>query len=172
MDARRLACLERIGIPVWVPRDTPPPPPAAVADVPVEAKPAPATEPVSATPSNTLVLGPGDASQLCICPGPEAAATPIAGDLARCLPAAPVWAWPGEGTGAMTAEAAVDERLFTEVVLFGDAAANALPGGVEADRLGKARVIRLPDLETLRRDPAARQLAWRTLVVEGLVRGR
>ena len=149
MDAQRLEYLDRLGIPVWVPR--------AGNDAETTVEP---TEP-SAT-HDRLVMGPGEGAQLWLCAGEDVPATRLAADLARCLHEAPVWAWPGDAEGAVSLEAAVDARLFTAIVVLGEA-----PAGV-GERIGSARVVTLPSLAALQRDAGARREAWRTLAANGL----
>jgi hypothetical protein len=96
IESRRRAYLDAIGLDVWSLR---PPEPEF----------------------NRLLFQPGTGGTLLICDTPDATATRIAGDIARALGGEVVWAWPDpEGNPqSLTLEQAVDQYLFTRVVLFG-----------------------------------------------------
>jgi hypothetical protein len=114
-------------------------------------------------------LGPGKGSCLYLCgPGDDEAA-PLASDLARVPDDVPVWAKLSDGNGGTLLEAAIAERLFTQVVVFGEAAARLVFGDEIPDACGPARVTVVDDLSRLSRDPGARRACWAALKTAGVV---
>ena len=103
--AHRNEYLEAMGIDVWVRRDQPSSTIISEADSLVDRK---------------LAVGPGSGSTLLICSNSSETATPIATDIARLLDSEPVWAWPesDESKGQASLGQAINERLFTHVLLF------------------------------------------------------
>ena len=112
-------------------------------------------------------IGPGAGGTLLLCDGREQAASALASDIARCLVEVPIWGWcvdPGPGdarTPAFTLESAIEERLFTRVLLFSDIAP------AQADVIGSARIIRAPSLQQLANNPQAKRALWSQLVEHG-----
>jgi len=149
MDELRRQYLERMGIPVWISR------------------PQPAAEDAGHT---SLALGPGNGSSLFLCESREAAAGRLAADLARIPARPPVWAWPvAEGAeDGLTLAAAVNDRLFTAVVVFGEDLGRRLLGGPPPEMLGPARVLVVESLEQLAASPVARRDCWRAMVSGGI----
>ncbi len=96
IESRRRAYLDAIGLDVWSIRPQKP-------------------------ELDRLLLQPGDGSTLLICETPDETATRLAGDIARALAGEVVWAWPDrEGKPqSLSIEQAVDQYLFTRVILFG-----------------------------------------------------
>jgi hypothetical protein len=184
----REAYLDALGITVWARREPPqatPEPvtspvegavqaagPEAVAQGPVTppVQPAPARKSPgkAAAKALGLLLGPGQGSCLFLCGSEDETASPLAADLARTLSGAPVWAKTAIAGDGVALEAAVDERLFTSVVIFGQAQALLALGGAAPERCGAARVIVVPELKRLASDPAARRSCWQALKSLGI----
>lgn len=99
-------------------------------------------------------------------------ASPLASDLARVLDGAPVWAKTAIAGGGVSLETAVQERLFTAVVIFGQAQAMLALGGAAPERCGAAQVVVVPELQRLAADPAARRHCWQTFKSLGLTGDR
>jgi hypothetical protein len=161
--------LRALGIDVWVLRRPPESGgPAAESDAESSLGDRPTDEPRGASP---WVIGPGNGSLLLLCGSPEEAASPLATDIARCLNGEPVWGWPAPGRGAegVPLEAAIRERLFTGVLVFGGAARENTPAVS-----GSARLLRVPAIFDLARDPHARRALWARLRATGwcAARGR
>lgn len=126
-----------------------------------------------------VIAGPGKGACLYLCGAGDDTEGALASDLARVLPEAPVWATLDEGGSADGAtdgaspirgeplEALIAERLFTHVVVFGDAQANLVFGGAAPDRCGPARVTVVPDLGRLANDGRARRHCWFALKSSG-----
>ena len=96
IESRRRAYLDAIGLDVWSIRPPKPEP-------------------------DRLVLQPGAGGTLLICETPDATATRLAGDIARALAGEVVWAWPDQegNPQSLSIDQAVDQCLFTRVILFG-----------------------------------------------------
>ncbi len=91
-------------------------------------------------------LGPGTGSCLFLCGPADDEAAPLASDLARVPADAPVWAKLTDGDEGALLEGAIAERLFTQVVVFGEAAARLVFGDDIPDACGPARVTVVDDL--------------------------
>lgn len=125
-ELRRRAYLDAMGFDVW---SVKPPAPAC----------------------NRLVLQPGDGDTLLVCAQPENTAGRFAGDLARVLDGQVVWAWPDPEGGAAnpTLEEAVQQHLFTRVVLFGEEMGRRVAEGEIPLAVCSAQILvteHLPDL--------------------------
>ncbi len=170
----RLAYLDALGIPAYVPRTAP-------ASTPVESAPSdaitknplpeatktPVADPVDVHAA--VVLGPGRGSCLFLA-GPEAdEASPLASDLSRILPAPPVWGQLAGSEGGQRLELVIAERLFTHVVVFGEAAARLVFGGSIPETCGPARVTVVDDFSRLATDPGARKSCWVAMKAAGVV---
>jgi hypothetical protein len=145
-EARRLAYLEALEIPVWLQRG--------------QAQPA--------SPKG-LRLGPGSSGLLLVCASQEQPASALANDIVRVLPETPVWAWPELNGGGQPIAAVVEEHLFTTVLLFGEALAEQVLGQAVPERLAQARLLPVPALGNLGEDATVRRQFWRTLCQQGLV---
>lgn len=161
--------LKALGIDVWVPRTT------AEQDIEYPSRDLPSTEenelepglacsaPVTDAPSE-LVIGPGSSNTLLVCGGPDEAATALAADIARCLDCEPVWSWPAqrETDQGIPLEQAIEEGLFTRVVVFG---ANLRQSDQELDSpvIRSARMILADSIPVLIRDGSARRALWQQL---------
>ncbi len=131
---------------------------------------APDVQHANASNALGLSLGPGQGSCLFLCGSEDETASPLASDLARLPGGAPVWAKTaisGEGVALGTA---VEERLFTAVVIFGQAQALLALGGTAPEQCGAARVVVVPELKRLAADPAARKICWEAFKSLGLGR--
>ena len=120
----------------------------------------------------SLEIGPGSGFTLLLCSRPEDAAMPLASDIARCLDEAPVWGWlsqsPGGQGGAetgFTLERAINERLFTRVLLFCSDSMASQAG--KAEVLGSARILYAPSLAELARHAEHKRRLWTQLVTNG-----
>ena len=170
MAERQAAYLEAMGIPVFVPKD-------AVAETEVEAVVETEVEVAVETEAGPaevtgLRLGPGSGRFLLLCAGVEETAGKLAADIARVFPEQPVWAWPAaEGSGRGVDEV-VDEHLFTDMIVFGEAPAQVAFGGAAPGMTGSARVLLAPGMVELAADAAARKTLWLALCARGLVPGR
>ncbi len=142
MNELRRQYLEALDIPVWLPRDR---------------------DPSDSVPPRGIRLGPGNGGSLFVCTGQQTSSTRLAADIARVLPDAPVWAWPGGDEGCMDVEAAVQERLFTAIVVFGDELAAQLFGASVPGHLGSARLIVAPSLSAMAESGGLRRDCWRLL---------
>ena len=154
MDDRRLAYLEAMGIDVWRPRSA-------------------RDEGSAASPGGALVqLGQGEGDILCIGPTRDASRRKLSVDISRAMRTVPVWSWPaaGPGSGAdcLSLEAAVTERLLTQILVFGDALAANLFGAVVPHVIGTARVHIVPDLDSLDGDREAKRKLWNLMCEQGI----
>lgn len=152
MDARRLAYLEAMEIPVWVSR-------GAADDAPEVA-------------ALSLHLGPGSSGLLLVCASQEIPASALAHDIVRILPETPVWAWPSADVGGAELPRAVEERLFTSILVFGGALAEQVCGHAAPERIGPARLMVTDDFRTLAERPESRRSLWQMLCSRSLVRAR
>ena len=140
IEAQRRAYLEAMDISVWL------------------QKPA-------AADRNRLIIGPGSGGTLLVCSQAEESATPLASDICRYLGGQPAWAWPDlvESAQSLTLENAIDEFLFTRVLLFGQSLASRLFSGQIEKIPGSASVVVVPDLDELVVSAEARRNLWRQL---------
>jgi len=116
-----------------------------------------------------LALGPGQGSTLLVCPSPQHTSSRLAGDIARILGGDPVWAWPDpEGSPEMPSlEQAVEDRLFTQVVVFGEKAAARVFGKRVPDHVVSSAVLVAADLDELATRGTAKQALWSFLRQNG-----
>lgn len=164
--ARQIQYLRAMGIDVWVPRSRV----DAAARAGTSAEP-PATSDSPSGAAAGFTLGPGSGSLLLLCDSAQQASLPIAADIARCLDGAPVWGWPARDAGGVPLEAAVRERLFTGVLVFGTLA-EAGAAGALLQVCASARIVRTQSLPDLARDPDERRALWSTLSATGWVAPR
>ena len=147
-DVNQRAYLEAMGIPVWVPKEH------------VN------RENVDQTPefvSPVLKLGPGAGDVLLVCGKVDEPAQHIAADIARSLKAEPVWAWPDADAAGSDIETAVNEHLFTTLIVFGKSLLNQLFDGSAPESLGSARILAVPGMATLCTSSTARQALWKLI---------
>jgi hypothetical protein len=140
IESRRQAYLEAMDINVWL------------------SKP-------EAADQDRLVIGPGSGSTLLLCHAADESATRLAADISRFLADGPVWAWPDpEGRRQYPSlENAIDEFLFTRVVVFGQILAGKLFNGQVPQTLASARIVEVGGLNVLQASPNARRELWRKL---------
>lgn len=140
IESQRRAYLEAMDINVWL------------------GKPAPVAQ-------DRLVIGPGSGSTLLLCHAADESATRLAADISRFLADGPVWAWPDpEGSQQYpTLEQAIDNFLFTRVVVFGQTLAEQLFSSQAPVTLGSASIVVASGLSVLQGSANARLELWRKL---------
>ena len=190
--ARREAYLEALGLTDWVRRGVgetvdPSPDVAPPVETPSErattaqvtsaqatsTQPAtPPAAPPEASPQVAragVVIGPGQGSCLYLCSAEDDQSAPLASDLARVLGNPPVWGKVARGDGGQPLELLIAERLLSQVVIFGEAAAQLVFGGAAPATCGPARVTVVDDLRRLGNDAGARRSCWSALKASGVV---
>ena len=155
-DAHQLAYLKALGIPVWVRRGD-----SGQAD-----------QMSDQWAVSTLKLGPGSSSILLVCSNTNEPAGQLASDIARAFSGEPVWAWPAGGEDVHSVESAVNEQLFTTVVVFGQALAWQVFGKQVPEMIGPARILVVPGMNDLTTCPAERRRLWQTMCSRRLVASR
>lgn len=141
IDARRQAYLEAMGVDVWVAK-----PPRPERD--------------------RLLLGGGEGSTLLVCSSAPDSTSLLAGDIARALGNDPVWSWPdvqGDPAG-VRARDAVEQRLFTQLIVFGTALSERLLGDDVPGVLGSAAVHVCPGLDEVAVRGTAKKHLWQLLL--------
>ncbi|MEM1411130.1 MAG: hypothetical protein AAGH19_02145 [Pseudomonadota bacterium] len=116
-----------------------------------------------------ITLGPGKGSCLFLCAPGDDESSALASDLARVLGEPPVWAHLASDQSGQPLELAIAERLFTQVVVFGEAAARLVFDGAPPPTCGPARVTVVDALTRLGRDAGARRSCWMAFKAAGLV---
>ena len=185
IEARQLAYLEAMDIPVWVLRQQASPAPVGHAQSPpqvqeVIAKPAAVeavtADPVAAEPAGAdqvrspgLKLSPGAGGVMLVCARDSDSASKKSNDITRALGKMPVWAWPAADEQALSAADAVEENLFTCVAIFGEALGHLLFGDEIPSSLGSARLVLLPAMSELTNSAAARRELWSVLCRSGMI---
>lgn len=152
MNGRHAAYLEAMDIPVWVRKEL--------------------AGAVRRNAASALHLGPGSGPLMLLCREAADTAGRLAADITRVLAHPPVWAWPAPDGAGPSVEAAVNEHLFTCLVVFGAETARAAFGRSAPDTVGPARVLVAPGLEELAGDPAERMRFWNALCSARLVKDR
>lgn len=148
IETQRRAYLEAMDIHVWVQK-------SATGDSP------------------RLSIGPGSGSTLLICRDAGERSVAIAADICRFLGGDPVWAWPDSEQDPQnpSVKQAVDQQLFTRVVIFGVKLAERMfTAGVPAV-LSSARILISADLDELALSGVARKALWTKLSDSSLVSG-
>jgi len=145
IESRRRAYLDAMGLDVWALKPPPPQP-------------------------DRLVFQPGDGDTLLLCQEPDETANRIAGDIARALGHAVVWAWPEPAGTAQSAslEQAIGQHLFTRVIVFGHALAGRVFKGNAPPVMGSARILVTQSLDQLAVRGSAKQAFWEQLAVTSL----
>ncbi len=151
LDDVQQAYLGAMGIPVWSSRE------ASVA------------EPVAAKPEPFLKLGPGSGGILLICTIDTESASKLANDICRAMASVPVWSWPDNGTDAVIPAAAVEEKLFTTVAVFGEALTEQVFGNPPPQNVAAANLVVFPAMQDLETSADARQELWAELCRSGMV---
>lgn len=145
IDARRQAYLEAMGIDVWVARP-------------------PAPEP------GELVLGCGGGSTLLVCADAAELESGLVADITRALGGSPLWAWPnaaGDTRGdaeVQQLKETIDQRLITQLVIFGEQLASLLCAGAVPGMIGSAAVHLCPPLDELAVRGTAKKKLWQVLL--------
>ena len=137
IEARRQAYLEAMDISVWLSKPT-------------------------ANDLQQLVIGPGSGSTLLVCRDSREASTAVAADICRYLGGAPIWAWPdidGKGDKPSLMQA-VDQGLYTLVIIWGQFLAKQLFKGNLPEIVSSARVLVVADLDELGLSGEARKTFW------------
>ena len=140
MEAQRRAYLEAMGIGVWINKP-------AAADV------------------DRWVVGPGSGSTLLLCRTARESATRLAADIGRSLGGDPVWAWPDpdQRREYPSLQDTIEQRLFTQVLLFGQALAGRVFKGSVPEVIACARVQVTANLDDLAVDGRAKRMLWQCL---------
>jgi len=172
---RRHEYLQAMGIDIWLPRLTIVParqnPDAARAegaDMPELSETGVAVTALA----GRIVVGPGSGSTLLLCGTAEEAATALAADIARSLEGEPVWGWPASipHAAGMTLGDAIEEHLFTRVLVFGrEQLADDEEG--QTGFTGSAQLIWTDPIPVLMESGAARRRLWRELSASGWCAG-
>lgn len=141
IDARRQAYLEAMGLDVWVARP-------------------PAPEP------GRLVFESGTGSTLLVCADASLRHSKLAGDIVRALGGQPAWAWPDcEGDPrAQDLAGAIDQELFTQLIVFGEDLAGEIFREDVPAVLGSAAVSVCPGLDELAVRGTAKKSLWQLLL--------
>ncbi len=138
-ELRRRAYLEAMGIDVWLLRPEKP-------------------------ETDRLAIGPGEGSALLICESSELSAGKLAGDICRAIGGSPVWAWPEpEPDRGVRLSDAVEQHLFTQVLVFGHALGWQLFSGEAPEVLGSSSVRVTSSLHDLATRGSARRELWALL---------
>jgi len=148
---RQQAYLDAMGIPVWSLRERD------------------AIETPVAGCNLSLKLGPGSGGILLVCATDTDSASKLANDVSRSLGGVAVWSWPDNGVDAVQPGAAIDERLFTTIAVFGAELAAQLFGSKLPQSLHSASLLLLPSMHDLETSATARQTLWTELCRSGLV---
>jgi hypothetical protein len=156
-QASRHAYLQALGIDVWVPR-------AATANMARSRIEPDELSEVPASFERGLHIGPGDGNTLLLCTTAAEAATRLAADIARCLDHEPVWSWPmaEEAGQGISLGQAIEQRLFTRVLVFGPQLEEFVSGAA-AQVIASARILRTRPITELIASAAAKRTLWSEL---------
>jgi hypothetical protein len=112
--------------------------------------------------SSRLTMEPGSGSTLLLCRDAGEKAAPVAVDICRYLGEEAVWGWPDpeQVPSNPSVGEAIDQRLFTRVVIFGDKLAERLFGDAVPSILRSAQVVVSADLDELALGGACRKSLW------------
>lgn len=137
IESQRRAYLEVMGIEVWSVR----PQPAEL---------------------DRLLIGHGTGNALLICDSAESSVTRLAGDIGRSLKGQAVWAWqdPEGHADHPNVQQAVEQNLFTRVIVFGEALGKNLFGGNAPDTVGTASVFVTSELADFAVRGSAKRTFW------------
>lgn len=163
--ARHSEYLKALGIEIWVPRvgsfTAGELPPTLSPDHKPELPLAITARSKTVNAAARIVIGPGDGDTLLLCGNSAEAATALAADIARSLDCEPVWGWPqkDDSAPALSLQQAVQERLFTRVLVFGPDLVATTEEAVSMV-VGSARLIRSESIPVLSESGAARRALW------------
>jgi hypothetical protein len=137
IEAQRRAYLEAMDISVWV------------------GKPG-AEEPAG------LIVGPGSGNMLLLCQDSQEASTALSADICRYLGGTPVWSWPDneQRQDYPSIKQAIDQGLFTRLVVFGPELAARQFKGKTLRTISSARVITAPSMDEIIASADARKQLW------------
>lgn len=165
ISERQHAYLDAIGIEVWSLRES-----DLLAQPQVSAlTPVQAAETSTQASGRRLRIGSGSGGVLLVCAADVDSASRLANDISRALGSVPVWAWPDDEETAVELAAAVDEKLFTTVAVFGDDLAGGFFAGQLPTAVNSAKLVLLPSMQDIQTSAEARQLLWATLCRSGMV---
>lgn len=172
-EAQRLQYLDALGIDAWVSRASLARMARHQAEILAEGLPGKAVDGPALVPGRYLI-GPGAGQTLFLCKRQEEASSRLASDIARCLDEAPVWGWQaqagmeaGSDRAGMSLESAIQDRLFTRVLLFGTTAESTSD---QSTVIGSARIIYAAALADLGKSPQDKRSLWAQLVANGWCR--
>lgn len=174
-SARQRAYLDAMGIEVWSLRQTPP----SLETTTAHTREDEATNDGAIDDRTikdgiidggpTLKLGSGSGGILLVCAADVDSASRLANDISRAMTSVPVWAWPAEESTAVSLTAAVDDKLFTTVAIFGtDLAGQFVEGGLPTN-MNSANLVILPSMQELQTQADARKSLWTTICRSGMV---
>jgi len=154
--ARKTAYLEALGIDIWVLRRDDE---LAVSDCGDDSI-SPDVSPASLS-ADWLYVGPGSGNLLLVCACAADAATPLAADIARCLDAHPVWAWPADpdDSSATPVSEVINDRLITRIISFGIDKPSQGPKSAN-ESIGTAQWLQTETIARLKDDGRCRQALW------------
>lgn len=157
--ASRQAYLKAMGIDVWITRSGS----SGRAETAVSPLQAVIGD-VRAAMEPEICVGPGTGSTLLLCASAAEAATTIASDIARSLEGEPVWAWlaSGDSTPVSSLQQAIEEHLFTRVLVFGLEPVARAAGG-KMGIVGSAQLIWSDSIPSLLESGEARRRLWQQL---------
>jgi DNA polymerase III psi subunit len=138
-EARRRAYLEALGHDVWLARPEP-------------------------SDGVRLLIQPGGGDALLVADRAPAPGDLLAEDIARALNGKAVWSWPDPaGMEGVSLEDAIEQHLFTRVVLFGTDLASRLFDADVPLVIGSARIVPASGLAELAAGAEARRTFWKQL---------
>lgn len=145
IESQRRAYLEALDITVWLQKP--------VVDNSIQAN------------ADRLTLEAGSGSTLLLCRDAGEKAAPVASDIYRYLGDDAVWGWPDseQNPSNPSVGEAIDQRLFTRVVIFGELLAERLFDDAVPSILRSAQVVVCADLDELALAGACRKSLWRLL---------
>lgn len=142
MESQRRAYLEALDITVWLQK--------ATVDESMQAD------------ARRLTIESGSGSTLLLCRDAGEKSAPVAVDICRYLGNDAVWGWPDQEQVLSNPSVgqAIDQRLFTRVIVFGAKLAERLFGDAVPAILGSAQVVVSADLDELALGGACRKSLW------------
>jgi len=149
IESQRRAYLEALDIVVWLRK--------------------PAIDDTAPANTQRLTMEPGSGSTLLLCRDGGEKMSPVAADIYRYLGDDAVWGWPDpdQHPSNPSVTEAVDQRLFTRVVVFGAKLAERLFENAVPSILRSAQVIVSDDLDELSLAGPSRKSLWRKLNESG-----
>jgi hypothetical protein len=138
IETQRQAYLEAMGIPVWVPKA------------------------VGEESHVRLTIASGAGSTLLVCRDGGERSNVIVSDIDRYLGNERVWAWPAtdQDANSLSLQEAVDQKLFTRIVIFGTNLAQWVFNGDAPPVVGSAQTVVCADLDELALSGSSRKALW------------